>query len=236
MEGMRRPAIAPPDQLGVLEGLAYALFLPEGDPLGGVVVLHGAGSQKENHYDFGRAVRAAGMAAVVFDQRGHGDSLGAMDGRAVADVSAMASVLPAGLPLGLRGSSMGGYLALVAGGQFDAAAVVAICPASAEHLAQGLRDERFAFRADTLPLLAFLAEHPLDAVLPDLRAQLLLLHAEGDESVPIEHSRELAALADPGRTRFLEVPGGDHRSIQHDGEMQALALRFLAKAFEGDRP
>ena len=125
---------------------------------------------------------------------------------------------------------MGGYLALVAAEQVGAAAVVAICPASAEHLAQGLADERFDFRAEAGPLQAFLTEHPLDAVVPDLQAELLLLHAEGDDSVPIAHSRELAGLADPGRTRFVAVPGGDHRSVQHDPELQALALRFLENA------
>ena len=231
MEGMRRPAAAPPEELGARDGLAYALFVPDEQPLGGVVILHGAGSCKENHFDFARALRAAGMAAVAFDQRGHGASDGALDGRVVADVATMASVLPPGAPLGLRGSSMGGYLALVAAAQLDAAAVVAICPASADHLARGLADERFDFRADAVRLQAFLAEHPLDAVVPDLAAELLLLHAEGDEQVPVQHSRDLAALADPRRSRYVEVAGGDHRSVQHDSELQALALRFLAKSF-----
>lgn len=231
MDGMRRPAAAPPEELGARDGLAYALFVPYEQPLGGVVILHGAGSCKENHFDFARALRAAGMAAVAFDQRGHGASEGALDGRAVADVATMASALPPGAPLGLRGSSMGGYLALVAAAQLDAAAVVAICPASADHLARGLADERFDFRADPDRLQALLAEHPLDAVVPDLAAELLLLHAEGDEQVPVQHSRDLAALADPHRSRYVEVPGGEHRSVQHDSELQALTVRFLAKAF-----
>jgi uncharacterized protein len=231
MEGMRRPAAAPPEELGARNGLAYALFAPDEQPLGGVVILHGAGSCKENHFDFARALRAAGMAAVAFDQRGHGESDGALDGRAVADVATIASALPPGVPLGLRGSSMGGYLALVAAAQLEAAAVVAICPASADHLARGLADERFDFRADAGRLQAFFAEHPLDAVVPDLAAELLLLHAEGDEQVPVQHSRDLAALADPRRRRYVEVPGGDHRSVQHDSELQALAVRFLAKSF-----
>ena len=171
------------------------------------------------------------MAAVAFDQRGHGASDGALDGRAVADVATIGSALPPVAPLGLRGSSMGGYLALVAAAQLDAAAVVAICPASAEHLARGLSDGRFDFRTDADRLQAFLAEHPLDAVVPDLAAELLLLHAEGDEQVPVQHSRDLAALADPRCSRYVEVPGGDHRSVQHDSELQALAVRFLAKSF-----
>jgi uncharacterized protein len=230
MEGMRRPAIAPPDELGMRDGLAYALFLPQDEPLGGVVILHGAGSCKENHFDFARAARAAGMAAVVFDQRGHGASEGALDGRAIADVGSVAGVLPPAVPVALRGSSMGGYLALVAAEQLGAVAIVGICPASADGMIAGLREGRFDFRADADALEALLVEHPLDAVVPELPAELLLLHAEGDESVPIEHSRTLAALANPDRTRLVEVPGGDHRSVQHDPELQALALRFLAGA------
>ena len=31
-------------------------------------------------------------------------------------------------------------------------------------------------------------------------------------------------------TRFVRVPGGDHRSIQHDDELQDLTVRFLLAA------
>jgi uncharacterized protein len=223
----------PPPEGGVHDGLAWNLFAPAGPPSGGLLLLHGADSRKENHHDVARAAAGGGLLALAFDARGHGASAGALGAGAVDDVVAMAGLLAGRLgggPVALRGSSMGGYLALVASEQVGAAAVVAICPASAEQLARGLADERFAFRADSGALHAFLAEHPLDAVVPDLEAELLLLHAEGDASVPVAHSRELAGLADPGRSRFVEVPGGDHRSIQHDPELQALALRFLAGA------
>jgi alpha-beta hydrolase superfamily lysophospholipase len=231
MEGMPRPAPAPPDELGELDGLAYARFAPAGQPLGGVLILHGAGSAKESHFDFARAARGAGIVAVAFDQRGHGDSEGRFDGRAAADVVAMTRLLPAAAPLALRGSSMGGYLSLLAADEAGAAAVVAICPAPADGLAAGFRDGRFEFRFDAPAVEALLAEHPLEQVMPDLRAELLLMHAEGDERVPIAHSRALAALADPARTRLIEVPGGDHRSVQHDPELQAAALRWLRDAF-----
>ena len=64
---------------------------------GGVVILHGAGSCKENHHDFARAALGAGLAAIAFDQRGHGDSQGAMDGRALDDVVAIAALLRSGI-------------------------------------------------------------------------------------------------------------------------------------------
>ena len=224
---MRSAHVHPPAELGTRDGLSYALFTPDDEPLGGVVIVHGAGSCKESHFDFARACRAAGLAAVAFDQRGHGSSRGALDGRAADDVAAMAGVLPAG-PVALRGSSMGGYLALVSAAAVGAAAVVAICPASAEHLARGLRDGRFSFEADEAALAAFLARHDATAAAAGLCERLLLMHAEGDEQVPIGHSRELHAAA-PG-SRLVVVPGGHHRSVQHDGELQALAVRFLARA------
>src|SRR5205823_11096875 len=71
-----------PADIGKHDGLAYALWLPEREPpRGGVVILHGAGSCKESHYDFARVAIAAGFAAVAFDQRGHGASDGPMDWR-----------------------------------------------------------------------------------------------------------------------------------------------------------
>src|SRR3954466_4873272 len=111
---MRYETPAPPAELGDVAGLAYSPWLPEGDPWGGVVILHGAGSCKESHHDFARAARAAGLSAVCFDQRGHGASAGALDGRVLDDVATVAGLLPGGVPAALRGSSMGGWPALAA--------------------------------------------------------------------------------------------------------------------------
>jgi uncharacterized protein len=224
---VRTDPTEPPAEQGVHDGLAYALFVPDAQPLGGVVVLHGAGSQKENHFDFARLCRAAGLAAVAFDQRGHGASGGALDGRAIDDVASVAALLPAGAPVALRGSSMGGWLALAAAQAAGAAAVVAICPASSEQLGRGLRDGRFDFAADAATLAPLLESVDLTAVAATLGERLLLMHAEADEQVPVDHSRSLHAAAPESRIEV--VPGGDHRSVQHDPEMQALAVRFIAR-------
>jgi uncharacterized protein len=218
---------APPVKEGVRDGLAYTLFLPAGDPVAGLVIVHGAGSRKENHHDFAEAARAAGFAAVCFDQRGHGASEGALGAGALDDVATMAGLLAPG-PVALRGSSMGGFMALHAGARMDAAAVVAICPAWGELLLRGLRNDRFTFRADTPALEELFAAADDRAAAGALGERLLLQHAEGDESVPIADSRALHDAA-PG-SRLVAVPGGHHRSVQHDGELQALAVRFLTRA------
>ena len=58
---------------------------------------------------------------------------------------------------------------------------------------------------------------------------LLLIHARGDEVVPYTHSEKLyERAAEPKRLLLLE--GGDHRSAQHDAELQGESLRWLARA------
>jgi alpha-beta hydrolase superfamily lysophospholipase len=224
-----------PSEIAVLDGLSYSLWMPAEDrvPLsGGIVVLHGAGSCKESHYDFARAALPLGLATIAFDQRGHGESEGALGGGALADVATIAGRLRSAIgetaPIALRGSSMGGYFAILAAPVVQAGAVVAICPASADGLRRGLRAGAFEFDADVEGLDALLAVHDLHAAVEALAIPLLLLHAEGDERVPVEHSRELAARAG-GDCRLIAVPGGHHRSVQHDPELRSVALRWIKK-------
>jgi len=236
MRRMRTVKPVLPVEVGTRDGLAYSLWLPEdqSEVRGAIVILHGAGSCKESHHDFARAALPLGLGAIAFDQRGHGESAGPMDGRILDDVGVIAGVLrdaigdPAG-PIALRGSSMGGYIAILAADTADAAAVVAICPATGEGLRRGLRDGRFEFEADVDALDGFLASHDLHAAVESLDRPLLLMHAEGDEQVPVEHSRELAARTIHPDSRLIAVPGGHHRSVQHDAEMQAISLRFIAR-------
>ncbi len=176
----------------------------------------------------------SGLAAIAFDQRGHGESQGPMDGRALEDIVAIAALLrshlPDHAPIGLRGSSMGGYLALVSASAARAEAVVAICPASAEGLQRGLTEHRFTFTADAPALHAFLATHDPREAIAALDVPVLLLHAEGDEQVPVEQSHELARLTHHPGSRLIAVPGGHHRSVQHDPDLRAVSLRFLTRA------
>jgi pimeloyl-ACP methyl ester carboxylesterase len=224
------PTPDPPAERGVHEGLAYTLWLPKKPPWGGMVVIHGANSCKENHHDMARAARAAGLAAVAFDLRGHGETGGRLDGRLIEDVATMAALLPR--PVALRGSSLGGWLAIAAAERAGAAAVVAVCPASSEGLTQGIRTGRLDFPVDRPAAEALLAEHDPGLVVERSTVPLMLLHARGDEIVPFEHSVELhrRSVAEP--KQLILVPGGHHRSIQHDAELQGEALRFVRKAFE----
>jgi alpha-beta hydrolase superfamily lysophospholipase len=228
---MPRPA----SRSGTHDGLAYDLWLPEAEaPWPGVVVLHGAGSRKENHADFARAASARGWAALAFDARGHGESTGAMSATATADVLTMVELL-AGTEgvdrarIVLRGSSMGGFLAIHAATSPKVAGVFAICPAGEGQLLRGLRRDDLAMQVEREALEGWLAAHDIRSAVEALAGKpVVIMHAKGDEDIPYTQSEELFARASDPR-KLVIVPGGDHRSAQHDPELQAVGLRWLER-------
>jgi alpha-beta hydrolase superfamily lysophospholipase len=235
---MKHPLPARPE-LGTRDGLAYALFLPPVEPRAGVVICHGAGSAKESHFDFARAAVAYDMAALAFDARGHGRSEGSFGSNAVDDVLAMCGLMREHTPrIALRGSSMGGFCAIhAAAADGMTEAVVAISPAPEDYLLRGLRSGRLdGFEADREALELWLAGLSLTHAAASLapRSALLLLHARGDEQIPYTVSEELFEAAGEPK-RILVLPGGHHRSIQHDLELQAESLKFVERAVEGGR-
>jgi pimeloyl-ACP methyl ester carboxylesterase len=230
-------------------GLAYALWLPDeraapgGAP--GVVVVHGAGSRKENHADFARLAVANGWAALTFDLPGHGESEPEFSGAAVDDVISMVDLLAvqpevdAGRVL-VRGSSLGGFLAISAAAAGpDVAGVIAICPAGEDDLARGLRQGRFEMRVgDPLALEAWLAAQDVGEAVERIAGRpLIIMHAEGDTRIPSEHSEKLSERAGEPR-KLVIVAGGAHTSVQHDPELQATALRWIERELDaaGRRP
>jgi pimeloyl-ACP methyl ester carboxylesterase len=230
---MKHAPPAPPE-LGVRDGLAYALFLPRGEPAAGVVILHGAGSAKESHFDFARLCRASGLAAVAFDARGHGRSEGALGPGAIDDVLAMIALMRSYTPrVALRGSSMGGLFAIHAAAlDPNLVAVVAICPAPEDNLLRGLRSGELSdFEADREALEPWLESSSMYEAVGRLgpRTALLLLHARGDEQVPWTVSEDVYAGAHEPK-RLLVLPGGHHRSLQHDLEIQSLSRRWIEQA------
>jgi hypothetical protein len=230
-DAMRHPTPTPPE-LGTHDGLAYALFLPDGEPDAGVVILHGAGSAKESHFDFARGCRADGMAALAYDARGHGRSEGNFGPGAFDDALAMVELLRSRAPkVALRGSSMGGWQAIHAAAQADGAisAVVAICPAPDSGLLRALRSGRLpGFRCDVEACEPWLESLDIEEAAGRLGPEtaLLLMHARGDEQVPYAVSEGVhEAAAEP--KRLVIVPGGHHRSVQHDEELQAVSRKFI---------
>jgi len=203
-----------------------------------VVVLHGAGSRKENHGDFARAASGYGWAALTFDQRGHGAAEDEMSPAAIGDVARMARLLgdtdgvdPARVCV--RGSSMGGFMAIHAAAVSDAVAgAIAICPAGEEHLLRGLRRGELEMSADESALEPWLEEHDIrEAVALIAGKPLLLIHARGDDQIPYTWSEELYRHAGEPR-KLIVFPGGHHRSAQHDAEVHGITLRWMERTLK----
>lgn len=187
---------------------------PAGSP--GVVTIHGAGSRKENHRDFSELASKAGFAALALDLRGHGDSEGTPDAGMLDDVlAALDHLASLGYgPLGIRGSSLGGFLALHAASRHPGVrAVVAICPARPESLAR-------LFAAN------WPHDLPIGPAVTTPGPARGFWHATGDESVPWQATFALSQMA-PQPRRLRVVMGGHHRSLQHDPAVLADTVAFL---------
>jgi pimeloyl-ACP methyl ester carboxylesterase len=129
---------------------------------------------------------------------------------------------------------MGGFIAIHAAATSDAiAGVIAICPAGEEHLLRGLRDNSLELRAGEqarADLAAWLGEHDLREAIALAGAKpTILIHAAGDERIPSEFSVQLHERAGEPR-KLIVVPGGHHRSAQHDAELQGIALRWIERS------
>lgn len=223
--------------------LVGELYLPAGrGPWPGLVICHGLASRKERHADFAAFVAAQGLATLAFDLRGHGESEGKFDGRALHDVHAALAYL-AGRPevdgsrLALRGSSLGGNLAIHAAATFaEVRACVAICPAPEQLLLEGLKKALASdlqlpdLRIDVLDAPRAWRERSLRTAVTRITPRpLLLVHALGDELIPASYSQELHDLAGEPKEIWL-LPGGSHTSAQHDVAVHERTVAWLLRA------
>lgn len=220
--------------------LAARLFRPAGTPRGALLVCHGAGSRKENHAIMGEQAAAAGLAALTFDFRGHGESGGELDAGAWHDaVAAGRALLEAGgAPwLAARGASMGGSLLLLAARSRPDLfrALVLLCPADGASLLAGLERsapageagaDGYGGRFAVAALRPFLRDLDLVAAARGL-PRVLLAHARDDDQVPFEHSARLVAvLSQP--SEFIVLDEGGHHG---PGRSPLVARATLAWAF-----
>jgi alpha-beta hydrolase superfamily lysophospholipase len=190
------------------------------------------------------ALGAAGMAALRFDFRGCGASEGELaettvSGR-VADLESVLLHLRRSLghtgPVGLLGSSMGGYVALLAFSQrSDVGAICVLASPFDLKSLVGFRDH-----PDLSPLgpgfFADLERHDLASSSRGLH-HLLILHGERDEVIPASQARRLYEAASEPKELFV-FPGGDHRFSDPAQRVEAAerCLRWFQRHLSISRP
>ena len=180
--------------------------------------------------------RHRGQAFVRFDYSGHGESSGAFEdgtiGRWTDDTLAVIDRLTEG-PLVLIGSSMGGWIALLAAlarrDRVQGVTGIAAAPDFTRRMTEEefddeqrralARDGRVVFASPYDPrpyvITRALIEDGnarclLDAPIP-LACPVRLLHGLDDESVPWQTSMRIAERLESDDTTVTLVKGGDHR-------------------------
>ncbi|MCX6364540.1 MAG: alpha/beta fold hydrolase [Actinobacteria bacterium] len=241
---MRTSSTPTPERLSIASDrteLAGLLFRPAGRPRGALLVCHGAGSRKENHGIMGEQAAAAGLAALTFDFRGHGESDGVLGPEGWHDAVAAGEALLAASAapwLAARGASMGGcFLLLAARAHPDLfRSLVLLCPADGPSLLAGLDDlerleragdpdREYYGRFDAVAWRPYLQALDLVAAARGL-PRVLLAHARDDEAVPFAHSEHLAAvLAAP--TRFIALDEGGHHGPGRSPEVARATLDWV---------
>ena len=211
------------------------LSLPEGEPRGVVVVIHGGFWKAAYDLDLGRPLAAdlvsRGWAAWNLEYRRVGDGGGIP--QTCDDVAAGMDLL-AGLGLDLTivvtlGHSAGGHLAAWAAPRGGVTAVVSLA---------GVLDLRSAY-ADGLgggAVEGLLGRPPSDADATydpirqvPLDVPVWCVHAPDDDTVPISQSRDYVAAAQAAgaRATLVEVPGDHYTVIDPASEAWATTLRIL---------
>ena len=233
---MRYETPAPPAELGEVDGLAYSLWLPEGDPWAGVVILHGARLvQGEPPRLRPRGARGRALGGLLRPARARRHRRRARRPRARRrrHRRGAARRRPAGparlehgrLPRDPRRRSALG-----------ARAVVGDLPGERRRAVA-----RPAQRRARVPRRRPLARGvPRRA--PARRGGRAARRCRCCSCTPRATSacrsptRASWRGARPTRARELVVvPGGHHRSVQHDAELQGHALRWLRGAISGLR-
>lgn len=227
-----------------LPGARLALVIhvpPERRRVPCVIACHGLAASKDSdkYLLLGAELPAAGLALARFDFRGCGESTGVEEETTIAtrveDVEAVLKFLAFHRRLdgrfGLLGSSLGGYVALhVAAARRDGIPVVTWNAPS------NLGELMDTPSADATGLgMAFfqeLATHRYDNA-PTGVAGHLVIQAEADDVVPVEHGATLHARAtDP--CEFVIIPGADHRltDVNHRRAAVAASLEWFGRFFK----
>jgi uncharacterized protein len=227
---MKQESVSFPSSAGMLSGVIHH---PPHESRGCIITSHGLLSNKDSDkfIALGEHFAEEGFTVLRFDFGGCGQSEGniadtTVTGRKEDLLAALAfmqrRLSGSAQPIGLLGSSIGGFVSLlVASCRNEIKAVAAwATPFCFEELRKGItlscgdiiKDGFF----DDARLYA------AESFVPRVR-NLLIIHGDGDETVPLHHAHRLYAQA--REPKFLEIlPGADHSITAPEHREKAVAL------------
>ena len=197
-----------------------------------VIASHGLLSSKEStkYIALGEQLAQNGIAMLRFDFRGIGESEGKWEddtvSRRIADLKAAIDFVRAdarfGNRIGLLGSSLGGYVTLIAAASNKEvkASVIWATPFHLDGIelkqdVEGMPPLGRAFFED-------LPKHRLSPLLPRV-SKCMVVHGEADELVPVDQAWEIfQGLGSPKEIHVIE--SADHRLTQPSHRQRAMDL------------
>jgi alpha-beta hydrolase superfamily lysophospholipase len=218
--------------------ISGVLHLPDREKPPVVITCHGLFSSKESDKFTAIAARfaQAGLAVIRFDFSGCGQSTGSIAdttvSRRLAELSRVVRFArdhaQTGAAIGLLGSSLGGFVALLGAAGLSAAALsVWATPYSLPEICQNIPPaELKALKQD---FFDDARRHDLAAALPGL-SRVQVLQGKCDEIVPWQHAQEIYRRVDePKELQFF--PAGDHTiSSAHDrSRALEMSLAWLSR-------
>jgi hypothetical protein len=190
-------------------------------PLGTIVFFHGNAANITNHVYAVRWLPRAGYRVFLFDYRGYGESEGDPDrATAIADGAAAISYARAaypGAPLIVYGQSLGGALAIAALAEAGTARVGALVVEASfrsyREVARLVMDRAWLTWPFQYPVSwLFFSDDLSPTEFWDRIADVptLVVHREGDGTVPFEAGRRLFESLPAYDKTFWPVPGEGH--------------------------
>ena len=232
-------------------GLDAWELAPDTDPKGGVVILSGLQGPSVTHlHEFGEFLQDQGYTALLLEMRGIAGSEGDHEEGGLGEIRDLKAGLTylrsehPDLPLGVWGTSMGGFVTLASLDYLDADTMPAAVVATSSYtnfpsifadtaIAYGLPEsQRTAVEEGITEELGerygeYTTASALHAV-QNTDTKIMLAYAEGDVQVPSRHSKELIAAAraagkDPevfaveGKEHFI-VPANEEGLTEYVGD------------------
>lgn len=218
--------------------LVGTLHLPQTANPPVVIGLHGllANRQSEKQISLAKACNTNGWAYFRFDHRGCGDSQGGfaevttLQARCTDLASAISTIQahPATGPIAcLFGSSFGGTVVLAHSATHESPLLITYAaPVNSQDIMHGnIRDNNGRLPASSMlnDALAFDIAPRLDAV-----NNILVVHSQGDETVPPSHAEAIFAKAGDPKKRVI-FKGGDHRmsDAAHQKAFETHVLEWI---------
>ncbi len=208
------------------------LHLPQRDRPPCVIASHGLLSSKdsEKYITLGNRIAEEGVALLRFDFRGIGESEGGEEDITISKklsdlrsaVDFVSSYPYLGDPIGLMGSSLGGFLSLIMASMDRKikAIVIWATPLHLDDLGSKKQEEDYP-----LPPKAFFKDLPKHRLLPLLTkvSNCLVIHGEKDELVPVKQALKIFEhLREPKEIHI--IGGADHRLLHPDHRQRAIEL------------